>query len=59
MFPQHRDTENSLEPSINSLAVICKTFNLFEGAGFDEEYRNPERMEKKKSVKGTGIPSES
>jgi hypothetical protein len=39
--------------------VICKTFNLFEGAGFDEEYGNRERMEKKKAVNGTGIPSES
>jgi hypothetical protein len=39
--------------------VICKTFNLFEAADFDEEYRNPERMEKKKAVNETGILSES
>ena len=58
MFPHHRDAKNSLEPSINSLAVICKTFNLFEGAELDEEYGNPERMEKEKAVNGTGIPSE-
>jgi len=59
MFPHHRNDKKSLEPSINSLAVLCKTFNLFEGAEFYEEYRNPERIEEKKAVNGAGIPSES
>jgi hypothetical protein len=39
--------------------VICKTFNLFEEAEFNEEYGNPERMKKKRAVNGAGIPSES
>ena len=50
MFPHHRDAKNSLEPSINSLAVICKTFNLFEGAELDEGYIGTRKGWKKKSL---------